>query len=670
MARIPEIELSAEELARLVRRLDDMADEAVTLSGNWEQLHDGYLRQYRCIPEYEQRSWPGGGPRSNLFLPLTRAVIDAYMAQQFDAMFSQEPIIKVRPMGANGQNVQDAELLSIYYGEYVFKKLIPLRNLGNDFLFDLDLDGTASMKVRWQNELEMKRSLTLERQPDKRVDSQEIDGIMTRSEVIVGEKENWVENVIVEPVNKPAIDVVDMARLYFAPDTVESFQWPHCRWYYEEHEVPWEQMLERRRAGYNGIDDELKANLSVKQGTDRDDTGRQVEELAEGENPKTVTVREYYMRWPLPARVSYTDADGKQVSRDQSGILDEESFWEEVIVTYLPQVRQVSRIRPLGRVYPNYRRPNIVGRFIRLPRLLYGLGLAEKMSQLNRMTNSLFNQAIDYGTLQNMPWYFFTPSVTGNLPDVVGIRPGGGVPVNDPRGVVIPRLQGDVNFWLTMMNMVQAFVERDGGITDFNLGRQSAAQGAPKTARATLALMGQSNIAFGRQVAMHTSPMVEALDAVHALNKRYAPEDIVFDVLNEDMKSYKEARISRRSMEQELNFEIELNPNRSAEQQKYTSAFQFTLQALTTAMQAPVLMEPVRKLLKQVYSGMGLKNFDDIWPAPRVPNIDTSMMGGMMPPVTSPARPVKENVINVKFPAGPVESSSNGTNGDGTEPYQ
>ncbi len=651
MARIPEIELSADELARLVRTLEDHRQEGIALANNWEDLHNGYLKQYRCIPEHLTRNWPGGGIRSNLFLPLTRAVMDAYQAQQFNAMASQDPIVVVRPMGADGANVADAELLSMYYNEHVFKKEIDIRTVINDYLFDLDLDGTACMKVRWRSEQELKRTLILERKPDIQVDEEEIDGVMTRSEVVVGEREDRIEVVTVEPVDKPVIDVVDMVRMRFAPDTVESFQWPNCRWYYEEHDVPWEQMLERRRMGYKGIDDTLKAQLSVKQNNDREDTNRKAEDLSEGENPKTVKVEEHYMRWPLPARVSYQNAEGKQVTRDQGGSEDEESFWEEVIVTYLPEVQQVSRIRPLGRVYPNNRRPHIAGRFIRMPRLLYGMGLAEKMSQLNALTNSAFNQMMDYGSLQNMPFFFYTPSVTGALPDVIGIRPGGGVPVNDPRGVVIPRLQGDTNFWLAAMNFVQAFVERDGGITDFNLGRQGTGQAAPKTARGTQMLLQQSNIAFNRQVAMHIGPPTEAMEMVHALKKQYSPEWLDFKVMHKDNKAYKQARLSRRSLEQELNFAIELNPDRGQEQQKYQMAYQMVMQALPIMMQQPLLYEPIRRLLKRVYVGFGLKDFDQIVPESMTPQFQSD---GEVAPATKPAGPPKEKELNVKFPAGPT----------------
>ena len=185
-----------------------------------------------------------------------------------------------------------------------------------------------------------------------------------------------------------------------------------------------------------------------------------------------------------------------------------------------------------------------------------------------------------------------------------------GVPVSNVRGVQFPRFGGDPGFFLQAMNMVQQWSERDGGVNDPVLGRQSNLPNAPRTARQHMANLQQSNIAFARQVAMLVEPFVDLFRSIHAHYKRYMPEEVAFTYFDRETRMFQEKTVYRKYFQNtDVDFDFIVNPNRQAEQQN----------AMTLVnMMTPILMqmnpEGVRDLYKDLFRSMGKKNFDEIWP--------------------------------------------------------
>ena len=623
--KIPEIVLSEAAAKRLADRIAEMDEEAKSFHSNWEQLHDSYMRQYRTVPDYAERKWPGGGLRSNFFVPLTRTIIDGYMAQEWDAMFSNDPFIGVRPVESG--DVREAAFLEDFY-TWVYREIIPFRNVANDYLFDNCLDGIAAVKPRWERDLSLGRRQFIEAKARTEKRKEVVLGVEVESEIVTGIDNEWTEEVRLQRLERPVLDNVDMTRLYVAPDTQDSLEWPKCRWYFQEQQLTRDDLLARKRAGYAGIDDALLARLGARDLSLRERTNRRAEQLAEGEVLDTARVLEVYMRWPLPAE--YINEEGKR--QRQSGEVtpllddDEQSFWEEIVVTYLADTAKISRVVPLARFRSDGKRPPLENRFVRVPRFFYGMGLADKMRQLNRWMNSNVNQMMDFGTIQNLPWFFYNPMSTGLLPEGIGLTPGKGIPVNDPRGVVFPRFQGDHQFWLAAMNIIQVWAERDGGINDVNQGRNPQLPQAQRTARGMAMMLQQGNIAFSRAVSMHKEPFEEIFRRVHQLYVRYGPDEIPFRITGSDGKTFRSARMSRDLLRQEMDFEFKLNPNRQSERQAKMELYQIVIQALPMAAQMPQLARPIREAAKLLHESYGEKNFAEIWPEELIPAV-----GGAMP---------------------------------------
>jgi len=585
-----------------------MIEEAEEFKGEWDSEHSTFMSMYLAKPDQEVKNWPWRGA-SNLFLPLTRVTIDSLLAQFYDAMLSQTPTV----VGTEGTDLESAKMLEMFYFEHVWTKLLNLKEIGNDWLFDTLLDGTSAVKVRWNRDETLIRdqNVVMDVRTEKQVTTM-FDGQDVEYQKVVGFDERIVEDITAQRVDRPAVDITDMSRIFVAPSSGLGMQWPECPWYYEVSYLTWDELRSRKQHGYDNIDEELRSKLAEHDLTGKERTMRDEDEVGQSDPTQTAKVIVFYMRMALPGEVTRVDGKTKKqnIQFDDAGNQIGDALEEEVEIVYLADTKKIARIIPLTRLYPDGKRPHVDNRFTRLPRHFFGQGIPAKMKHLNRLLNSTFNQMMDYGTLQNMPFFFYEPASTGLLGDMNQLKPGEGVPVLNSGGVNFPRFQGNKDFQLSVLQQVQAWAERDTAVTDFTQGRAASVPNAPRTARGTAMLMQQSNIAFSRMVALMAEQFTELLRRVHVLYQRYAPQELEFKFFNQQTGLFRKTNITRNLFYEDVDFQFQLNPNRLQEQQNNMQMAQFMM-SIPYIGQAP---QSVRALAKQLYESLGKKNFDAIWP--------------------------------------------------------
>lgn len=622
---VQKIRLSADETERLQNRLDEMISQAEEFrtSSNWSDLHEQYWLQHLAQPESDTKDFPWKNS-SNLFLPLTQSIDLAIVAQEFDSMFSADPKV----IGVESSDYTNAEDLTDYYFGYFFREVVNLQKFASDYLLDNVVDGTSVAKVRYNRDWFVRRVETVEPVPTVRKEQfpDPITGEMV--DVDVPDTDFRIaETATLERVEQAEVDVADLENIYVAPDTGPDLQWPVCRWYYQQSYLTWEDLVERRRNGYQNIDDDLKAHLSVRGLSDVEKVKARQEGTAEEGIERVLQVLEFYMRWPLPARYLKVNAPGDIEDEDQAEG-DEEGFAEEVVVTYAPEAQKILLIRPLSRVTPDGKRPHVINHYHRLPRYVYGQGVPSKLRHLQAALNSQTNQSIDYGTLAVLPWGFYSPGVTGILPDMGGLYPGAMVECLDPRGIVFPRLQGDPNFWLQANQTIQMWAEKVSNVNDYSMGRAPNLPNAPRTRGGQAMMLQQSNIGFSLLVNLHAQAFIEVFRRVHSFHRKYASPDKVYRVLNKKSGAFQQKSVKAGMFDTDVDFSFVLNPNRALEQQVKQVLFTITMQAFMQALQAPVIAMNIRTALGDLYLAHGMKNFDAIWPA------ETLQL--MQPPPTQP----------------------------------
>jgi hypothetical protein len=167
--------------------------------------------------------------------------------------------------------------------------------------------------------------------------------------------------------------------------------------------------------------------------------------------------------------------------------IDDDGIDEELVVWIEERKRQVLRITYLERVGPGGKRPFTIKLFTP-----DGKGLGELLYGLNNEIDYIHNMRLDYGTLQNLPFFFYR-AASGLNPIQLKVGPGMGIPVDDPQGdVMFPRLNGGTAYGFQEEAAVSRYGDDVSGITPFAMG-QINQQGATRTATGTAALVNELN---------------------------------------------------------------------------------------------------------------------------------------------------------------------------------
>ena len=200
------------------------------------------------------------------------------------------------------------------------------------------------------------------------------------------------------------------------------------------------------------------------------------------------------------------------------------------------------------------------------------------------------------------------------------------IPTADPRGVHAPRLQGDVGFWYSAINMVQAQFERVGSVSDFTKGVSPTRPNAPDTARATLAMISNAQVAFDWKTADFTESYKEEFRHVHELHARNLKEPVSFEFFNRNTQAFETRNIEPEVFQSPVEFEFILNPSRAAEQQTNQALFSMLGQTIVAANGGdPNILRP---LAKDLWESHGKDNFEEIWPTPQPIEVTPGMPQG------------------------------------------
>lgn len=167
--------------------------------------------------------------------------------------------------------------------------------------------------------------------------------------------------------------------------------------------------------------------------------------------------------------------------------IDDDGIDEELVVWVEENSRRIVRLTYLERVGPGGKRPFTMKLFTP-----DGKGLGELLYGLNNEIDYIHNQRLDYGTLQNLPFFFYR-AASGLNPVILKLAPGSGIPLDNPNeDVMFPRLAGGTAYGFQEEMNVNRYVEKTSGITEFALG-QINGQGATRTATGTAALVNELN---------------------------------------------------------------------------------------------------------------------------------------------------------------------------------
>ncbi len=205
----------------------------------------------------------------------------------------------------------------------------------------------------------------------------------------------------------------------------------------------------------------------------------------------------------------------------------------EVIYTLSYNLKSVIGTEFLSTVLPHERRPFAVLKYKSVSDRFYGLGMGEILIAINLEVNAIVNYVNNNQELINNPFFFYIPAATMVDPGVIShVKPGDGIPIGDPNGVVFPQFQQEPLANLSTMDTLLLFADRVT-ISPMAAGSPQV-RNAPRTARGTLALLSEGSIQLDNIISRwQKTGWTELMQQLMGLYQEFMPEERWFYITGE-----------------------------------------------------------------------------------------------------------------------------------------
>lgn len=400
-----------------------------------------YRRLYEGKPQAKEFPWPGA---SNVFVPMVGWTVDSIHANMMNRIYGYDrlnDIIAARPAEVIGMDPATNQPITWYDAAEELQKFlahytglngpVDLYPIVNDFTLETLKLGTSVIYNPW---------LTLQRTGDVTVDRE------------TGQVNRRADTTIYDAPHPYVIPLEDFISMPGYGEIHGPFASPivgHYSFYRDSHlrlmskewrEGALETILQDGGPSWGRTSDEVKNDQARNEG----DTV-----LPEDVRGLETRLAHLWMEYDI-------NGDGLE---------------ERIYVEYDPATSTVARCIP----YPYRTRPYVIGRFIKREGRLYGIGVAEILEYLQAGLNTVYNQAIDNGTLANTRfWKIRKGSWTAQT--FKGVVPNGRVYVDQPDDVV-PEQMGEIYPSIfELARGLEGFGERRSGIADPQLGRDPASR--------------------------------------------------------------------------------------------------------------------------------------------------------------------------------------------------
>ncbi len=276
--------------------------------------------------------------------------------------------------------------------------------------------------------------------------------------------------------------------------------------------------------------------------------------------------------------------------------LNNDGIDEEVIFLVQPDTRILVWWAYLDDVYQHGKRPFAYPRFRLQPGRFDGFGLGQILKSIDDAVNALFNIALDWGKIQNMPYFFYVPGMIED--ERIKLKPGEGVPVRGKGAVEFPGKTGSIDFAISLLGVLQSYVERVTLVSDETVGRQSEIAKTRATKGGTLAILGEGNIGFELGNRLVLDEIEEMYVQRFQLYQQYMPDNMEIAVL--EGEEWSPRQLSRDNIRGQYQFEIEadaVSGNKLARFDLSVTLFQIISQYLIQVY-PPGVVELARKLIR------------------------------------------------------------------------
>jgi hypothetical protein len=579
-----QLNLSRYELQRLANRIQEDFRNALADHDSRMRRFTRYYRRWRSLTDM-----PAVGEESNPNFrpPLIQWQVSSKWAKEHAALFGEDADIEAKPVGPSDQT--NSRKVSKFMTWAAFDS-IKIQNPASTFDFRKILFGRSFAYSPWKRET---------------YDVPMIDGAYAEQVAYEGPafEPLWPDDIIV-----PAEDV----------DNLHQFSW-----LIHKGRVTPQDLLDGEEQGiYQGIEANFSQFMDFARGRRQRDYESEMlkreKDVAEGviyegnlSSGEMLQIHHWYGRWRLPK-------GKKDVSLDNFAGRDKREV--EIVVRYIPEMHRVIGVQRLDEMYPRmqHRRPFVEASLVK-DGSYWSPGFGEALEQMEEELAINHQQGTKAGQLTVGPIIIYKPA-SGFDPDTFEYEPGTAIASDDPNGVRVVELKSDLSYVQLKEQSILSYSERVTGQTDMNIGRAIDRPNAPRTARQTMALLGEGDIRAELEMTALREDWGVILVHFWELYQEYAPEKLFFRVTEEDANGLfdvKRGHAYMTSDELGSKFDFDIKFATNAESKENNKQNQLALYQID--LQNPLIQQNPRALwmlLDKVHKTFGDERFSDLVPEP------------------------------------------------------
>ena len=526
--RLPKIDYDKEKLTIW---LFDQRDAMLLDRNEWMDRHQEYLSQWDDYITYiKSGPWEGS---SSIHLPLSMEKIKALHARFKEAIFAVRPWWMLLPMERMDiETIKTTDQVMRWAATSYVNHYKGVESVVDDWIWDFCGVGWAVLKRRWdicQRNAIIIKPLTME---ERMINLQRMQMIAAEAGEAAPNEEKIAREVkeLITFFDGPILETIPHEDILFPGSfqDVSDLNQPlvvcqdfkidesmintyAAQGYYSQEAVDKIIKVGVESTGYNNVG-------GTSAGLNKVDFKRAQDDY---QGVKTVDTNMRLKEYNL-SEVSFRyDIDGDGIDEEMVAVMDLDT-------------REIARLTYLDRSTKTGKRPLHKIDFIRRPRRAYSIGLLELLYPLNTEMDAIHNMRIDFGTITNIPFFFYRPT-SGLKGDAIRIEPGMGYPLDDPQNdVSFPKMPGSTVFGQQEEANIDRWADRLTSVNVMNMGLPNAQVGATRTATGMQALLNEANMNINVILSRLKRGWGEVLCGLLADLQERMPNDTLIRVLGPD----------------------------------------------------------------------------------------------------------------------------------------
>ena len=493
---IKPLSLSEEKQKKIVSWLDEEIGSALSSRDELEGKWSTWLNMFEAKPAQRVKNFPFENC-SNIVIPSMSITVNAFIARQYNTLFQYRPFWTVTPLSKQWTDHANPTQRLLEYSQRfemkLLQRLIP-------WLYDTSMYGTGISKLVW----------VIENIKDKVYDD---TGKIIEKDVMVSDGPRFIpiplEDFIIPP-NATDIQV--------------------CPWVDHRFRLNYPQMMLRQKLGYYQNVDKLESFVK-----------------SEANNLKGETERLQYLERSLETK----EYELHEVWCDYD--YDNDGWAEKCVFTISRDARII--VRATLNPWKHRQRPFFATQCFPRPHSVYGIGFGQKLELLQEAITTQANQAIDNATLANARCIKYKKGTGIKAP--LKIYAGKAIGVTDMTDIDTFQLGEIYPSQNLIINLLRDIVERETGLSDYNLGKESPIVGTGATATSTLALIQEGNKLFDFLLKPMRCDLSDMAFHTYSLYSQFKPSGLTFSLLGDDGQFVEQTwQASEEDVKRGLQFEI------------------------------------------------------------------------------------------------------------------